>query len=63
MGTAVVVIILVIVGAVVGVNATKNKGNDNSNKYPDYYKLNYTLVDTCMLKGGERCLWERLLMR
>lgn len=56
MGTAVVVIILVIVGAVVGVNATKNKGNDNSNKYPDYYKLNYTLVDTCRLKGEGSCL-------
>ncbi|KAL2177879.1 glycoside hydrolase family 16 protein [Thermothelomyces heterothallicus CBS 202.75] len=44
-GTVVVLIVVVVVGAVVGVKATRNNGGGNSS-YPDYFKLNYTLIDT-----------------
>jgi hypothetical protein len=44
--TAVVVVVVAIVGAVVGVRATQNNSGGNSS-YPDYSKLNYTLIDTC----------------
>lgn len=45
--SAIIVVVIVIVAAVVGVNATKN--NSKSSSYPDYTKLNYTLLDTCEL--------------
>ncbi|KAK4250711.1 glycoside hydrolase [Corynascus novoguineensis] len=44
-GTVIVLIAVVIVGAVVGVRATRSSGGANSS-YPDYSKLNYTLIDT-----------------
>lgn len=51
MVTVVILIVVAIVGAVVGVKATQNNGSNNSvdSRYPDYSKLNYTLVDTCKL--------------
>ncbi|SPQ21189.1 f2cbb163-843c-445c-b6aa-eb9c4e475f41 [Thermothielavioides terrestris] len=45
--TALIVIVIVIVGAVVGVRATRNNSPDGtSSSYPDYTQLNYTLIDT-----------------
>lgn len=44
--TVIVLIVVVIVGAVVGVRATRDN-NGGNNSYPDYFKLNYTLIDTC----------------
>ncbi|EAQ85998.1 hypothetical protein CHGG_07251 [Chaetomium globosum CBS 148.51] len=43
--TVIVLIVVVIVGAVVGVRATRDN-NGGNNSYPDYFKLNYTLIDT-----------------
>ncbi|KAL2025092.1 hypothetical protein VTK56DRAFT_94 [Thermocarpiscus australiensis] len=42
--TVVILIVVAIVGAVVGVRATRSKGGNDS--YPNYARLNYTLVDT-----------------
>ncbi|GAB1314928.1 hypothetical protein MFIFM68171_05138 [Madurella fahalii] len=44
--TAIILIVVIAVGAVVGVNATRNQGSNGSNRYPNYSRLNYTLVDT-----------------
>lgn len=44
--TVIVLIVVIVVGAVVGVRATRNAGDANTS-YPDYFKLNYTLIDTC----------------
>lgn len=50
MVTAVILIVVAIVGAVVGVRATQNNSNNSADsRYPDYSKLNYMLVDTCKL--------------
>ncbi|KAH6626879.1 glycoside hydrolase family 16 protein [Chaetomium sp. MPI-SDFR-AT-0129] len=48
MVTVVILIVVAIVGAVVGVKASQNNSANNSvdSRYPDYSKLNYTLVDT-----------------
>jgi hypothetical protein len=43
--TVIVVIVVVVVGTVVGVRATRN-GDSGNTSYPDYFKLNYTLIDT-----------------
>ncbi|KAL2162741.1 hypothetical protein VTH06DRAFT_6577 [Thermothelomyces fergusii] len=49
-GTVVVLIVVVIVGAVVGVKAMRSVNDDDdddgNSSYPDYSKLNYTLIDT-----------------
>ncbi|KAL2152442.1 hypothetical protein VTH82DRAFT_5626 [Thermothelomyces myriococcoides] len=45
-GTVVVLIVVVVVGAVVGVKATRDNGDGGNSIYPDYFKLNYTLIDT-----------------
>ncbi|KAK4238734.1 glycoside hydrolase [Achaetomium macrosporum] len=44
--TAVIIIVVVIVAAVVGVRATRNNGDSNNDSYPNYTRLNYTLIDT-----------------
>ncbi|KAK3297013.1 concanavalin A-like lectin/glucanase domain-containing protein [Chaetomium fimeti] len=43
--TVIVVIVVVVVGTVVGVRATRN-GDSGNTSYPDYSKLNYTLIDS-----------------
>ncbi|KAK4155483.1 glycoside hydrolase [Chaetomidium leptoderma] len=43
--SVIIVIAVIIIGAVVGVAATRNNGGTNSS-YPNYSKLNYTLLDT-----------------
>lgn len=47
--TVTILIVVAIVATVIGVRATRDNGGGNSS-YPDYSKLNYTLVDTCELE-------------
>lgn len=54
-GTVVVLIVVVVVGAVVGVKATRDNGDGGNSIYPDYFKLNYTLIDTCESCGHVHC--------
>lgn len=42
--TVIILVVAVVVGIVLGLRASKNSGNSS---YPDYSKLNYTLIDTC----------------
>ena len=63
-GTGIVVVVAAVVGAVVGVRLAK----DGSGSYPNYSRLNYTLIDTCELVEGVefRCVeapWERGMLR
>lgn len=45
-GTVIIVIVVAVVGAVVGVRATRNNSS-KSDSYPNYTRLNYTLIDSC----------------
>ncbi|KAK3308164.1 glycoside hydrolase family 16 protein [Chaetomium strumarium] len=44
--TIIIIIVVAIVATVVGVRATRNSGNGKDDRYPNYTRLNYTLVDT-----------------
>jgi heme/copper-type cytochrome/quinol oxidase subunit 2 len=53
--TVILLIVVVIVGTVVGVRATRNDDGANTS-YPDYFKLNYTLIDTCESSWTLSCI-------
>jgi hypothetical protein len=53
-GTMTALLVVAIIATAIGVRVTRDKDGGNSS-YPDYFKLNYTLVDTCELKV-ELCL-------
>jgi hypothetical protein len=50
-GTMTALLVVAIIATAIGVRVTRDKDGGNSS-YPDYFKLNYTLVDTCELKLG-----------
>jgi hypothetical protein len=55
-GTVIFLIVVAIIATIIGVRATKDNGGSgvDYSSYPDYSKLNYTLVDTCELRPGLR---------
>jgi heme/copper-type cytochrome/quinol oxidase subunit 2 len=48
--TIIIIIVVVIVATVVGIRATRNSGHGKDDRYPNYTRLNYTLIDTCKLR-------------